>query len=129
MLFPPDATLSGLKTRLSLSAQFFQHLTSRYMADGCRESAAALTYMSLFAVVPLMTLMYAMFSIIPSFQGLGEQVEQLLFENLMPQSGLEVQQYLRDFSGQARKLSSVGGFILVITSYLMLTNICLLIHI
>ena len=123
MLFPPDATLSGLKTRLSVSAQFFQHLTSRYMADGCRESAAALTYMSLFAVVPLMTLMYAMFSIIPSFQGLGEQVEQLLFENLMPQSGLEVQQYLRDFSGQARKLSSVGGFILVITSYLMLTNI------
>ncbi|MBV1930306.1 MAG: YihY family inner membrane protein [Porticoccaceae bacterium] len=123
MLFPLEAILSGIKTRLAVIAQFFQHLTSRYMADGCRESAAALTYMSLFAVVPLMTLMYAMFSIIPSFQGLGEQVEQLLFENLMPQSGLEVQQYLRDFTGQARKLSSVGGFILVITSYLMLTNI------
>lgn len=123
MLFPREAILSSVKTRLEVGAQFFQHLTSRYKADGCRESAAALTYMSLFAVVPAMTLMYAMFSIIPSFQGLGEQVEQLLFENLMPQSGLEVQQYLRDFSGQARTLSAVGGFILVITSYLMLTNI------
>ena len=115
--------LDAVNLRLAASTQFLQHLAHRYKADGCRESAAALTYMSLFAVVPLMTLMYAMFSIIPSFQGLGDQVERLLFENLMPQSGLEVQQYLRDFSGQARKLSSVCGFILVITSFLMLTNI------
>lgn len=123
MRLSPDAILNSVKRRSSTSAQFFHYLISRYMADGCRESAAALTYMSLFAVVPLITLMYAMLSIIPSFQGLGDQIEQLLFENLMPQSGLEVQQYLRDFSSQARKLSSVGGFILVITSYLMLTNI------
>lgn len=114
---------SALTMRLQTTAGFFQYLVRRYKTDGCRESAAALTYMSLFAVVPLLTLMYAMFSIIPSFQGLGDQVEQLLFENLMPQSGLEVQQYLRDFSGQARKLGWVGGFILVVTSYLMLTNI------
>jgi membrane protein len=118
-----ETPLDAARSRLAACIQFIQHLARRYEADGCRESAAALTYMSLFAVVPLMTLIYAMFSIIPSFQGLGDQVEQLLFENLMPQSGLEVQQYLRDFSGQARKLSSVGGFILVITSFLMLTNI------
>ena len=112
-----------LSTRLRTPISFSRHLVRRYRDDGCRESAAALTYMSLFAVVPLLTLMYAMFSIIPSFQGLGQQVEQLLFENLMPQSGLEVRQYLRDFSGQARNLGWVGGFILVVTSYLMLTNI------
>ncbi len=115
--------LDTVKPWLIVSGQFLRHLAHGYKTDGCRESAAALTYMTLFAVVPLMTLMYAMFSIIPSFQGLGEQVEQLLFENLIPQSGFEVQQYLRDFSGQARSLGTVGGFILVITSYLMLTNI------
>ena len=71
---------SALTTRLQTLVGFFQHLVRRYKVDGCRESAAALTYMSLFAVVPLLTLMYAMFSIIPSFQGLGQQVEQLLFE-------------------------------------------------
>jgi membrane protein len=103
--------------------EFFGHLIHRYNDDGCRESAAALTYMSLFAVVPLMTLMYSMFSIIPSFQGLGDNIEQLLFEYMIPESGLDVQQYLREFSGQARKLSSVGGIILIATSYLMLTNI------
>lgn len=112
-----------VKTWGAIAGQFLKQLVHRFNADGCKDNAAALTYMSLFAVVPLMTLIYAMFSIIPSFQGLGEEVERLLFENMVPQSGREVQEYLRDFSGQARNLSAVGGFILVITSYLMLANI------
>ncbi len=79
--------------------------------------------MTLFAVVPLMTLMYSMFAIIPAFQGFGDQVERLIFENLVPSSGVEVQAYLREFSSQARQLSAVGGFILIVTAYLMLSNI------
>ena len=102
---------------------FLLYLKDRYKRDGCQESAAALTYMTLFAVVPLMTMMYSMFAIIPAFQGFGSQVEQLIFENLVPASGIEVQAYLREFSTQARQLSAVGGFILIVTSYLMLSNI------
>ncbi len=102
---------------------FLVYLKNRYKRDGCQESAAALTYMTLFAVVPLMTMMYSMFAIIPAFQGFGDQVEQLIFENLVPTSGLEVQSYLREFSAQARHLSVVGGFILIVTSYLMLSSI------
>ena len=102
---------------------FLLYLKDRYKRDGCQESAAALTYMTLFAVVPLMTMMYSMFAIVPAFQGLGDQVEALIFENLVPASGIEVQAYLREFSTQARQLSAVGGFILIITSYLMLSNI------
>lgn len=102
---------------------FLLYLKDRYKRDGCQESAAALTYMTLFAVVPLMTMMYSMFAIIPAFQGFGDQVEQLIFKNLVPTSGVEVQTYLRKFSSQTRQLSAVGGFILIVTSYLMLSNI------
>ncbi len=112
-----------LNERLEMTGLFFRHLGSRFASDGCRQSAAALTYMSLFAVVPLMTLMYSMFSLIPAFQGLGEQVQQLIFSNFVPQSGAEIQDYLSEFSSQARTLSAAGAIILVITSYLMLTNI------
>ena len=112
-----------LNKRLEMTGLFFRHLGGRFANDGCRQSAAALTYMSLFAVVPLMTLMYSMFSLIPAFQGLGEQVQQLIFSNFMPQSGAEIQSYLSEFSNQARTLSAAGAIILVITSYLMLTNI------
>ena len=109
--------------RLQMAGHFFRHLSRRFIHDGCRQSAAALTYMSLFAVVPLMTLMYSMFSLIPAFQGLESQVQELIFRNFVPQSGAEIQQYLTEFSSQARNLSVVGAVILLITSYLMLTNI------
>lgn len=109
--------------RLQMAKHFFRHLAKRFINDGCRQSAAALTYMSLFAVVPLMTLMYSMFSLIPAFQGLEGQVQELIFSNFVPQSGAEIQQYLTEFSNQARNLSVAGAVILLITSYLMLTNI------
>ena len=109
--------------QLQMAGHFLRHLARRFIGDGCRQSAAALTYMSLFAVVPLMTLMYSMFSLIPAFQGLESQVQELIFSNFVPQSGAEIQQYLTEFSSQARNLSAAGAVILLITSYLMLTNI------
>ena len=47
-----------------------QYLFSRFLADRCSENAAALTYMSLFALVPLLTVLYTMASAVPAFQGL-----------------------------------------------------------
>src|SRR5690606_34798245 len=102
---------------------FVRHLGQRYQRDGCRESAAALTYMSLFAVVPLMTLVYSVFSMVPAFQDLGSQVNSLIFRYFIPESGMEIQSYLLEFSAQARKLSAAGALILIVTSYLMLANI------
>lgn len=102
---------------------FATHLGQRYNRDGCRESAAALTYMSLFALVPLMTLVYSVFSMVPAFQSLGDQVNGLIFKYFIPESGMEIQSYLLDFSAQARKLSAVGALVLIVTSYLMLANI------
>ncbi|MGV6806698.1 MAG: YihY family inner membrane protein [bacterium] len=109
--------------RLNLLWQFVVYLKRRFMQDGCQQSAAALTYMSLFAVVPLLTMMYAMFSMVPAFQGLGDRVQQLVFDNFVPQSGAEIQGYLLEFSTQARRVSAIGVVILALTSYLMLSNI------
>lgn len=108
---------------LKPALHFISYLYQCFNRDGCRQSAAALTYMSLFAVVPLLTMIYAMFSVLPAFQGLGDQVSQLIFNNLIPESGAEVQEYLLDFSSKARKLSAAGVLILAVTSYLMLSNI------
>ncbi len=102
---------------------FLTYLVLRFKRDGCRQSAAALTYMSLFAIVPMLTLMYSMFSLIPAFQEAGSQVEAWIFSKALPSSGQEISGYLSEFSSQARKLSSVGAVILMVTSYLMLANI------
>jgi len=103
--------------------QFSVELVREFMAKGCQRSAAALTYMTLFALVPLMTVTYAMFSVIPAFDGVADQLQQAIFSHLLPESGDEVTTYLADFSAQARRLTAAGVAILLVTAYLMLRNI------
>ena len=100
-----------------------QYVGSRFSADRCSENAAALTYMSLFALVPLLTVLYTMASAIPTFQGIEEQMQEFLFKHLMPESSSEIESYLNDFSSQAKSLTGPGIVFLVITAVLMLRNI------
>ena len=99
------------------------YLFSRFKVDRCSENAAALTYMSLFALVPLMTVIYTMASAVPAFQGLEENIQAFLFENLMPDTNTEIQDYLSDFSRQAKNLTGFGIAFLVVTAVLMLRNV------
>ena len=109
--------------RLKNYYTFLRYLTNRYIADGCANTAAALTYMSLFAVVPLLTVLYTMLSAIPSFQSSGGQIEAFIFDHFIPTTGFEIKQYLLDFSSQTRKLSGIGVVVLLVTAILMLKNI------
>jgi membrane protein len=79
--------------------------------------------MSLFALVPLLTVLYTMASAIPAFQGLELQIQTFLFEHLMPDTSSEIEAYLGDFSRQAKNLTGPGIIFLVITAILMLRNI------
>ncbi len=99
------------------------YLASRFKTDRCMETAAALTYMSLFALVPLLTVVYTMASAIPAFQGLEQQLQDFLFQHLMPETSSEIEGYLSDFSRQAKNLTGAGIVFLVVTAVLMLRNI------
>ena len=99
------------------------YLASRYRTDRCAEISAALVYMSLFALVPLLTLVYTVGSIIPSAAGLQEQLQGFLVDNLLPEASKGVADYLTQFSQQAKNLTGVGLGILAVTAILMLRNI------
>lgn len=99
------------------------YLASRYKSDRCRDTAAALTYMSLFALVPLMTVLYTMASVMPAFQGLESDIQSLLFDNLVPETSAGIEEYLSDFSRQAKNLTGVGIAVLIVTAILMLRNV------
>lgn len=100
-----------------------RYVFSRFNADRCSENAAALTYMSLFALVPLLTVVYTMASAVPAFQGLEAKMQGFLFEHLMPDTNSEIRTYLDDFSRQAKNLTGPGIVFLVVTAVLMLRNI------
>lgn len=102
---------------------FFWLMVRQYRAKSCQKSADSLTYVTLFATVPMLTVTYSMFSIIPAFQDLGDQFQALLFDHFLPNSEQDLGKYLREFSEQARQLTAFGLLFLLISAYLMLKNI------
>lgn len=124
VMMPTDRTPArSLQLALSSTVAFLQHLRQRTDEDDCLRSAAALTYLSLLALVPLMTVAYAMLSAVPAFAQIGVQVQPFLFEHFVPSTGQEIQNYLQGFSTQARNLTGIGVLFLVGTAYGMLANI------
>ncbi len=87
------------------------------------ENAKSLTYMSLFAVIPLLTVLVTILSAFPAFQVFGSQVQSMILDRLLPSSSSELENYFTGFSEQARNLTWVGAMMLLVTSFLMLLNI------
>ena len=87
------------------------------------ENAKSLTFTSLFAVVPLLTLTVAILSAFPSFQVFGNQIEGMIFDRLLPSSSEQLEEYIASFASQAKNLTWVGALMLMATAYLMLVNI------
>ncbi|MDA8486087.1 YihY family inner membrane protein [Pseudomonas resinovorans] len=112
-----------MRQRLTDIVEFWRFLLQRFIADRGTNSAAALTYTSLFAVVPMMTVTFTMLSAIPAFQGTGEQIQSFIFHNFVPSTGETLQEYLRGFTVQARHLTWVGVGLLVVTAFMMLVTI------
>ncbi len=102
---------------------FLWQLWQSFQADRCLRTAAALTYMSLFAVVPLLTVLFAMLSAVPAFAQADSQIQQFIFSHFLPSSGQEIQAYLLQFSEQARKLTGIGIALLAATALTMLMKI------
>jgi membrane protein len=110
--------------RLWLTVRWFlEQLVRQFMEFDCPSRAGALTYTTLFAVVPMMTVAYAMLSILPAYDGVAEKVEGFIFENFVPTSSEMVQEYLSDFSRRARGLSIIGFGFLFVTTFLLLVTI------
>ena len=84
---------------------FLEQIGEQFVENGLLNSAAALTYTTLFAVVPLMTVGYVMLSVLPAFSGVSDQIQNFVFDNFVPESSALIQDKLNDFSSQARGLT------------------------
>jgi membrane protein len=101
---------------------FVRQIVAQFGAHGLLDSAASLTYTTLFAVVPLMTVSYAILSMFPDFSTMGQQIQAFVFENFVPSSSAVIQERLEDFSHQARDLTIAGFAFLLVTAFMMLVT-------
>ena len=112
-----------MQERLHGLVEFWRYLFQRFWADKASGHAAALTYTTLFAVVPMMTVTFAMLSAIPAFEGMDERIQLFVFRNFVPSTGEAVEAYLRNFIAQARHLTWLGVAFLAVTAFSMLVTI------
>ncbi len=112
-----------LQEWVSLLRWYGRELGTQFLAADCLARAGALTYTTLFAVVPMMTVAYAMFSVLPEFSGVGDRIQAFLFENLVPDSGALLHDKLSEFSERARQLTAAGFIFLFVTAFLMLVTV------
>jgi membrane protein len=102
---------------------FLLFVLDSYIKDKCQTTAAALTYQTLFAIVPAFGVGYMLLEVFPAFEGLDKQFEEFIFSNIVPENAAVVQEYLISYSAQARSLGVVSILFIVVTSFLMLFTV------
>ena len=115
--------MQPLSNALASLQWFRRQIVAQFAAHGLTKSAAALTYTTLFAVVPLTTVAYSFLSVLPDFAHVGERVQAYVFQNFVPESSAVVRERLSAFSEQARQLSVLGTIFLVATAFLTLVTV------
>lgn len=120
---PPRTEDTGIRAIAADVNGFVRYLLTRMNENRTSHSASALTFVSLFALVPLLTVFYAILSLVPTFSALDQQIQDFVFRHFVPSTGIEVQEYLRSFAEQARRLTAAGSVLLVVSAYLMLRNV------
>ncbi len=100
-----------------------RYLLNRLVEDRLNAGAAALTFVTLFALVPLLTVTLSIASALPAAGNIEDKLSELLLQFLLPESSTQVVEYLSTFISQARSLTAFGVIILLVSAILMLRNV------
>jgi membrane protein len=98
-------------------------LRERFREDRLGLTASSLTFTTLIALVPLVTVMLAVFSAFPMFASFQKALEQWFLQSLVPDGiAKPVLSALTQFAAKAARMGSAGLAVLVLTALaLMLT--------
>ncbi|MFO1365307.1 MAG: YhjD/YihY/BrkB family envelope integrity protein [Moraxella sp.] len=88
------------------------YLIKNFIDDNCSQKAALLTYTTLLSIVPILTLLVVILSTIPQLAEAREQIQNLIFSNILPSTGLCVTKYLNQFTSNSSNLTIIGVGIL-----------------
>ncbi|WP_282607294.1 YihY family inner membrane protein [Pelagibius sp. Alg239-R121] len=95
----------------------------RFLKDSCPRSAAALSYSSLLAMVPLLTIALTVLSAFPTFSTARTELQSMVFSNFLPDAGIEISDQLTSFIENATQTTGIGVVALAATALLLLSTI------
>ncbi len=111
------------KENLKNSFRFLGYVFKRFGQDRGTRVAASLSYSSLLAIVPMMTIALALMSAFPGFEDSKGELQATLLNNLLPSAELEIAEQLNSFVENANNMTAIGVLALAVTAVMLLYTI------
>jgi membrane protein len=87
------------------------------------DSAAVLSFSTLFAIIPVLALVFSTFSLSSYFIDLQQYLENFLFEALLPKNYEVISLYINKFIANAQQLRGISIVFLFLTAFLLFYKI------
>lgn len=103
--------------------QFILFTLKRFEGDRCREQAGSLTYTTLFAVVPMLTVFLVIVSSIKALEPARQQLQTWIYSNFLPKTTIAFDKALSSFTDKSSNLTIIGILFLFFTTVMMISSI------
>ena len=101
---------------------FIRDFFSDLFDDKLGHYASSLSWSTLFSILPLMVIVFSVFTSLPVFESVYSKIENLIFSNLMPADSKVVMEYINTFMQSTDKLGYIGGAYVTFAVFLFFKN-------
>jgi membrane protein len=117
-------SLRELFHQFSLLGNFLSLVYNRFRDERCFQLCGSLTFTSLLALVPLVTIALTVMTAFPVFSHLATSLREFTLNNFVPQaSSREVTAYVQKFSDNAGRLTAAGVTLLGVAAIMLMLTI------
>jgi membrane protein len=92
-------------------------IAARFSHDRCPQMAASLTFTALLSLVPIIVIALTVFSALPAFSDVTEQIKKFMMENMLPGTGDKlIRFYVHQFAESGVRLTVTALLFLAVTA-------------
>ena len=96
--------------------------------DHCKKDqitmvAGYLAFVSLLSVVPLVAVTFALLKAFPVFESYKLAIENFIYSNFLPDSSVQVQEYINSFVDNTSNMTAVGIIVLMVVALQLISSI------
>ena len=95
----------------------------RFNQNKLTQAAGYLTYSTMLAIVPLIMVVFSIFSAFPVFNEVTGALKEFIFTNFAPSASDMVGQYIDEFVNNSKKMSAVGIISLIVVALMLINSI------
>lgn len=105
--------------KINMLGKLIKTVGQKFYMEGYFGQAASLAYTTLFSLVPLLAVSFAIFAAFPVFNDISAKIQQLIFDNFVATSAQTIHDYIFSFISQTAHLSVIGMVFLLVTAVLL----------